>query len=64
MSRELGVEEPSLPESSTTVSESESLPTSEMSCIAERGPGIGARKEARFGEGEGCRGEFKGERMR
>jgi len=31
VSRELGVDEPSCPESSMTVSESESLPTSEVS---------------------------------
>lgn len=55
MSRELGVEDPSRPESSMIVSESESLPRSEVSSVE---MGFGARRAVR------CVGELMGERMR
>lgn len=55
MSLEFGVEDPSRPESSMIVSESESLPRSEVSSVE---MAAGARRGVRLG------GEFMGERIR
>ena len=60
-SLEVGVDEPSRPESSTTVSESESVPGSEVSRV-----GGGSSTEGGGGAlfDEDWRGEFKGDRIR
>jgi len=61
VSREFGVDEPSRPESSTAVSESESLTASELSRMAGGGRSI---LVSGCVEADSCRGEFKGERIR
>jgi hypothetical protein len=60
VSRDLGVDEPSRPESSMIVSESESLPKSEVSIVE---TAMGARRGVLLGE-DWRGGEFMGERMR